>query len=162
MKRLRWLLLLLGATPLGALADDYSGMLAYLDVARIDGNALASASGAIAASPQGAAQGLLGHALYRCAARRRDHGRVACTHPGIVVVAELVHARRGATAAERCGNLALRLRVGNQRHPRWRHAIGRTCRYVAQQDDFARLRLHPLAGARCCRNSRQQQQQDGH
>ena len=48
MKRLRWLLLLLGATPLGALADDYSGMLAYLDVARIDGNALASASGAIA------------------------------------------------------------------------------------------------------------------
>lgn len=48
MKRLRWLLLLLGATPLGALADDYSGMLAYLDVARIDGNALAGASGAIA------------------------------------------------------------------------------------------------------------------
>ncbi|HIE4562373.1 TPA: hypothetical protein ACXNIY_000419 [Stenotrophomonas maltophilia] len=48
MKRLRWLLLLLGATPLGALADDYSGMLAYLNVARIDGNALAGASGAIA------------------------------------------------------------------------------------------------------------------
>ncbi|MCO7460972.1 MULTISPECIES: hypothetical protein [Stenotrophomonas] len=48
MKRLLWLLLLLGATPLGALADDYSGMLAYLDVARIDGNALAGASGAIA------------------------------------------------------------------------------------------------------------------
>ncbi|RXY87354.1 hypothetical protein DD607_31150, partial [Salmonella sp. 3DZ2-4SM] len=31
-----------------AQADDYSGMLAYLDVARIDGHALAGANGAIA------------------------------------------------------------------------------------------------------------------
>ena len=46
MKRaltLLWLLL-----PLPAIADDYSGMLAYLDVTRIDGRALAGASGAIA------------------------------------------------------------------------------------------------------------------
>lgn len=48
MKRVRWLLLILSATPLMAQADDYSGMLAYLDVARIDGHALAGASGAIA------------------------------------------------------------------------------------------------------------------
>lgn len=34
--------------PLQALADDYTGMLAYLDVTRIDGRALAGASGAIA------------------------------------------------------------------------------------------------------------------
>lgn len=44
----RALLLILLATPTVALADDYSGMLAYLDVARIDGRALAGASGAIA------------------------------------------------------------------------------------------------------------------
>lgn len=50
MKRLCWLLmgLGLGATPLLAMADDYSGMLAYLDVTRIDGRALAGSSGAIA------------------------------------------------------------------------------------------------------------------
>ena len=48
MKRARWLLLVLFATPLMAQADDYSGMLAYLDVARIDGHALAGANGAIA------------------------------------------------------------------------------------------------------------------
>ena len=36
------------ALPTTALADDYSGMLAYLDVTRIDGRALAGASGAIA------------------------------------------------------------------------------------------------------------------
>lgn len=36
------------AVPAVALADDYSGMLAYLDVTRIDGRALAGASGAIA------------------------------------------------------------------------------------------------------------------
>jgi hypothetical protein len=36
------------ASPLAAVADEYSGMLAYLDVARIDGRALAGASGAIA------------------------------------------------------------------------------------------------------------------
>ena len=36
------------AVPAAALADDYSGMLAYLDVTRIDGRALAGASGAIA------------------------------------------------------------------------------------------------------------------
>lgn len=48
MKRARWLLLALFATPLMAQADDYSGMLAYLDVARIDGHALAGANGAIA------------------------------------------------------------------------------------------------------------------
>lgn len=47
MKRARWLLVLF-ATPLMAQADDYSGMLAYLDVARIDGRALAGANGAIA------------------------------------------------------------------------------------------------------------------
>ena len=35
------------ALPATALADDYSGMLAYLDVTRIDGRALAGASGAI-------------------------------------------------------------------------------------------------------------------
>lgn len=48
MKRARLLLLVLFATPLMAQADDYSGMLAYLDVARIDGHALAGANGAIA------------------------------------------------------------------------------------------------------------------
>ncbi len=47
MKRARWLLVLFAA-PLMAQADDYSGMLAYLDVARIDGRALAGANGAIA------------------------------------------------------------------------------------------------------------------
>lgn len=48
MKRVRWLLLILPATPLIAQGDDYSGMLAYLDVARIDGHTLAGANGAIA------------------------------------------------------------------------------------------------------------------
>lgn len=48
MRRLRWLPVLLAAAPLPALADDYSGMLAYLDLARIDGRTLAGASGAIA------------------------------------------------------------------------------------------------------------------
>jgi len=36
------------AAPLSASADDYSGMLAYLDLTRIEGRALADASGAIA------------------------------------------------------------------------------------------------------------------
>ncbi len=48
MKPLHGLLLLLAAAPWATRADDYSGMLAYLDVARIDGHALAGASGAIA------------------------------------------------------------------------------------------------------------------
>ncbi|WP_164261807.1 hypothetical protein [Stenotrophomonas maltophilia] len=48
MRRAHWLLLILSATPLIAQADEYSGMLAYLDVARIDGHALAGANGAIA------------------------------------------------------------------------------------------------------------------
>lgn len=48
MKALHGLLLLLAAAPWATRADDYSGMLAYLDVARIDGNALVGASGAIA------------------------------------------------------------------------------------------------------------------
>ncbi|MCU1067858.1 hypothetical protein [Stenotrophomonas maltophilia] len=48
MKRVRGLLLILFAAPLMAQADDYSGMLVYLDVARIDGRALAGANGAIA------------------------------------------------------------------------------------------------------------------
>ncbi len=48
MRRARWLLLILSASPLIVQADDYSGMLAYLDVARIDGHALAGANGAIA------------------------------------------------------------------------------------------------------------------
>ncbi|OCK47770.1 hypothetical protein BA766_06905 [Stenotrophomonas maltophilia] len=48
MKALHGLLLLLAAAPWATRADDYSGMLAYLDVARIDGHALAGASGAIA------------------------------------------------------------------------------------------------------------------
>ncbi|WP_286068450.1 hypothetical protein [Stenotrophomonas sp. 57] len=48
MKCLHWPLLAFIATPWMAMADDYSGMLAYLDVARIDGRALAGATGAIA------------------------------------------------------------------------------------------------------------------
>ncbi|WP_439448267.1 hypothetical protein [Stenotrophomonas sp. ATs4] len=48
MKPLHGLLLLLVAAPWTARADDYGGMLAYLDVARIDGHALAGANGAIA------------------------------------------------------------------------------------------------------------------
>lgn len=48
MKALHGLLLLLAAAPWATRADDYSGMLAYLDVARIDGHALAGTNGAIA------------------------------------------------------------------------------------------------------------------
>lgn len=48
MKTLHGVLLLLAAMPAATWADDYSGMLAYLDVARIDGHALAGANGAIA------------------------------------------------------------------------------------------------------------------
>lgn len=48
MKALQGLLLLLAAAPWVTRADDYGGMLAYLDVARIDGHALAGATGAIA------------------------------------------------------------------------------------------------------------------
>lgn len=49
MKRAsRALLLAALAAPGAVLADDYGSMLAYLDVARIDGRALAGASGAIA------------------------------------------------------------------------------------------------------------------
>ncbi|MBH1638215.1 hypothetical protein I5U57_01985 [Stenotrophomonas maltophilia] len=48
MKALHGLLLLLAAAPWATRADDYGGMLAYLDVARIDGHALAGATGAIA------------------------------------------------------------------------------------------------------------------
>lgn len=48
MKPLHGVLLLVAAAPWATRADDYSGMLAYLDVARIDGRALAGANGAIA------------------------------------------------------------------------------------------------------------------
>ncbi|HGM6066380.1 TPA: hypothetical protein ACKP39_000023 [Stenotrophomonas maltophilia] len=48
MKAPAWPLLAVIAAPLSASADDYSGMLAYLDLARIEGRALAGASGAIA------------------------------------------------------------------------------------------------------------------
>ena len=48
MKALHGVLLLLAAAPWATRADDYGGMLAYLDVARIDGHALAGANGAIA------------------------------------------------------------------------------------------------------------------
>ncbi|HGM5513953.1 TPA: hypothetical protein ACKPYU_000210 [Stenotrophomonas maltophilia] len=48
MKPLHGVLLLLAAAPWATRADDYSGMLAYLDVARIGGRALAGANGAIA------------------------------------------------------------------------------------------------------------------
>ncbi len=48
MKALAWPLLAVIAAPLSASADDYSGMLAYLDLARIEGRALAGARGAIA------------------------------------------------------------------------------------------------------------------
>lgn len=48
MKPLHSVLLLLATAPSATRADDYSGMLAYLDVARIDGHALAGANGAIA------------------------------------------------------------------------------------------------------------------
>ncbi|MGS7842705.1 hypothetical protein [Stenotrophomonas forensis] len=48
MKALAWPLLAVIAAPLSASADDYSGMLAYLDLTRIEGRALADASGAIA------------------------------------------------------------------------------------------------------------------
>ncbi len=48
MKPLHGVLLLLAAAPSATRADDYSGMLAYLDVTRIDGHALAGANGAIA------------------------------------------------------------------------------------------------------------------
>ncbi|HEL3778035.1 TPA: hypothetical protein UOA91_001918 [Stenotrophomonas maltophilia] len=48
MKALAWTLLAVIAAPLSASADDYSGMLAYLDLTRIEGRALAGASGAIA------------------------------------------------------------------------------------------------------------------
>lgn len=48
MKALAWTLLAVIAAPLSASADDYSGMLAYLDLTRIEGRALADASGAIA------------------------------------------------------------------------------------------------------------------
>ncbi|WP_049458613.1 hypothetical protein [Stenotrophomonas maltophilia] len=48
MKALAWPLLAVIAAPLTASADDYSGMLAYLDLTRIEGRALAGASGAIA------------------------------------------------------------------------------------------------------------------
>ena len=48
MKALHGVLLLLAAAPWATRADDYGGMLAYLDVARIDGHALAGATGAIA------------------------------------------------------------------------------------------------------------------
>jgi len=48
VKALAWPLLAVIAAPLSASADDYSGMLAYLDLTRIEGRALAGASGAIA------------------------------------------------------------------------------------------------------------------
>ena len=48
MKRHCWPLLMVALAPLQAQADDYTGMLAYLDVTRIDGRALAGANGAIA------------------------------------------------------------------------------------------------------------------
>jgi hypothetical protein len=48
VKRHCWPLLMVALAPLQAHADDYTGMLAYLDVTRIDGRALAGANGAIA------------------------------------------------------------------------------------------------------------------
>lgn len=48
MKRPYLPLLMLAMAPSHAHSDEYSGMLAYLDVARIEGHALAGANGAIA------------------------------------------------------------------------------------------------------------------
>lgn len=48
MKGRGWPLLMVAVAPTLALADDYTGMLAYLDVTRIEGRTLAGASGAIA------------------------------------------------------------------------------------------------------------------
>ncbi|HDS1300929.1 hypothetical protein [Stenotrophomonas maltophilia] len=90
MKRPLWLLLLLGPLPWTVHADDYSGMLAYLDVARIDGRALAGANGAIAvnqaagdlnlqANLHGIAKG--DHADVAITARQLQHGNRVLSGP---------------------------------------------------------------------------------
>ncbi|AWH18298.1 hypothetical protein C1922_13825 [Stenotrophomonas sp. ZAC14D2_NAIMI4_7] len=90
MRRTRGLLLVVLLLPATALADDYSGMLAYLDIARIDGRALAGASGAIAvnqaagdlniqANLQGMASG--DQANVAVAARQQRGGNVVLSAP---------------------------------------------------------------------------------
>ncbi|WP_164275743.1 hypothetical protein [Stenotrophomonas sp. B1-1] len=90
MRRTRCLLLVVVLLPATALADDYSGMLAYLDIARIDGRALAGASGAIAvnqaagdlniqANLQGMASG--DQANVAVAARQQRGGNVVLSAP---------------------------------------------------------------------------------
>ncbi|MBK0026056.1 hypothetical protein IAE57_07765 [Stenotrophomonas sp. S48] len=90
MRRTRGLLLVVVLLPATALADDYSGMLAYLDIARIDGRALAGASGAIAvnqaagdlniqANLQGMASG--NQANVAVAARQQHGGNVVLSAP---------------------------------------------------------------------------------
>lgn len=90
MRRTRGLLLVVVLLPATALADDYSGMLAYLDIARIDGRALAGASGAIAvnqaagdlniqANLQGMASG--DQANVAVAARQQRGGNVVLSAP---------------------------------------------------------------------------------
>ena len=90
MGRARGLLLVVVLLPATAMADDYSGMLAYLDIARIDGRALAGASGAIAvnqaagdlniqANLQGMASG--DQANVAVAARQQRGGNVVLSAP---------------------------------------------------------------------------------
>lgn len=90
MRRTRGLLLVVVLLPATALADDYSGMLAYLDIARIEGRALAGASGAIAvnqaagdlniqANLQGMASG--DQANVAVAARQQRGGNVVLSAP---------------------------------------------------------------------------------
>jgi len=84
------LLVVLAAAPALAWADDYSGMLAYLDVARIGDRALSGASGAIAinqaagdlniqANLQGMATG--DQANVAIAARQQRRGDVVLSGP---------------------------------------------------------------------------------
>ena len=90
MGRARGLLLVVVLLPATAMADDYSGMLAYLDIARIEGRALAGASGAIAvnqaagdlniqANLQGMASG--DQANVAVAARQQRGGNVVLSAP---------------------------------------------------------------------------------
>ncbi len=90
MRRARGLLLVVVLLPATAMADDYSGMLAYLDIARIEGRALAGASGAIAvnqaagdlniqANLQGMASG--DQANVAVAARQQRGGNVVLSAP---------------------------------------------------------------------------------
>ncbi len=90
MGRARGLLLVAVLLPATAMADDYSGMLAYLDITRIEGRALAGASGAIAvnqaagdlniqANLQGMASG--DQANVAVAARQQRGGNVVLSAP---------------------------------------------------------------------------------